>query len=316
VSTRSSPCLVCTFLAYALIACGSRTELDVSPAPLAYDTGHDAGATVDAFVKHDAVTIPDAPAKRDAVGLPDASSPVDSGGLCNDGGLLAVAYVLGDDGVIYRYDPVKATYTALGSPDCANSNVQWTMTASLDHAYIVYTDWTIYAVDVTTLECSPTAFQSGQLGLDFEFGVAVAGSGASETLYVYGVPDGAENPILAKCDTSSFVLTKVGDIVPIPSSDSFPLNLSADSMGRLYGFSQNGLLQQIDSATGIVITSFQTGIETSTWAGLTYGPDLFLFAGTELYGFDANLQPISSVDGGVSPVGAGSAVLCNPSATP
>jgi hypothetical protein len=53
------------------------------------------------------------------------------------------------------------------------------MTAGRDHAYIVCTDWTIYSVDLATLDCSPTPFVAGQLGLDFDFGMEIdATSGA------------------------------------------------------------------------------------------------------------------------------------------
>jgi len=220
--------------------------------------------------------------------------------------------VLDGSGVLYRYDVSTGQVTPLGAPSCADGNVQWTMTASRDTAYILYTDGPLYAVDLATLACSQTPFRSGQLGLDFDYGVAVTGSGAAARLYVYGLPSGGTNPILAVSDLTSFVLTKVGDILPAPPPSSYPVNLTADGAGHLYAFSPGGFVQQIDPASGAVLQSAQTGVTTTgTWATLAYGNDLHLWVDSEVVGYDlaSNMQTSRS-DAGVSAIGGSSVSAC------
>ena len=297
---RSIACCA-TVAAAALLACGSRTD----PGALRPASGADAAAPVDAGAVFDGAPVFDAPFPVDAF------TPPDSGNGC-DASTPDISYVFDAVGALYRYDPVAAKVTKLGTPDCGNGNVAWTMTASRENAYIVYTDWTLYAVDLTTLACSPTAFRAGQLGIGDQFGVAVSGTGGVERLFVYGEPNVGGNPILAVSDLSSFVLTKVGDILPVPPSSSFPVNLTADSMGHLYAFSPGGLLQQIDEATGVVLQSVQTGVTTmSTWASLTYGPEVYLFVDSRADGYDLPTRTrLSDQDIGVFPIGAGSILTC------
>lgn len=272
----AAPLLVCT------CACGARTPLDVPSDASSSDASPS-----------------DAPAG-------------DAPTRCPDGGPLELAYALDDVGGLHRYDPLTGQAVALGTPDCNDDNVQWTMTASSEYAYIVYTDWTIYAVSLATLECTQTPFQPGQLGLESEFGVAIVGTGPAERLYVYGVPSDGSGPILAVSDTTSFVLTKVGDIVFGNAAPAFPVNLTADANGRLYAFAPTGQLQVIDPVNAAVLQSFDTGVTTtSTWATLTYGPDLFLWVEGSVVGFDlATGLTTGDRDAGIDSVGAASFLAC------
>jgi hypothetical protein len=274
--------------AATMTACGARTPLDLSDSP------SDGGYAADAFFLVD--------------GAPAA---------CGGNTPIEVSYLLDGDGVLYRYDPLAAGPTTLGAPNCGNVNVPWTMTVSRENAYVVYTDWTLYAVDLATLACSPTAFHSGQLGLDEEFGVAVSASGGTERLFVYGEPSSGGNPILAVSDLSSFALTKVGDILPPPPAETFPVNLAADATGLLYAFSPGGYLQQIEAATGAVVQAARTGVVTmSTWASLTAGTSVFLFVDSTVDGYDLTMRSTTSThDIGVSAIGAGTVVAC-PSSSP
>jgi hypothetical protein len=275
-----------------LVACGSRTGIDVSLLPADASPAADGSPAADAS--------------------PTADAPDDAGARCRDGGPLELAYVFDADGVLLRYDPLTGQSERLGAPDCGNDNVPWTMTASSENAYIVYTDWTIYRVSLATLACTPTPFQPGQLGLDAEFGVAAFGSGPSERLFVYGLPSGGSTPILAVSDTSSFVLSKIGDIVPVPPLSSFPVNLTADANGNLYAFSPGGLVQKIDSATGAVLQAVDTNVTSeSTWATLTYGADLYLWVESRVDGYDlAARARTSDRDAGILAIGAGSFLAC------
>jgi hypothetical protein len=223
-----------------------------------------------------------------------------------------VVYALDADGTLYRYDPITERATALGTPMCGNPNVPWTMTASSRTAYIVYTDWSIYAVDLATLACAPTAFQAGQLGIGPEFGVAVSETAGAEQFFVCGIAVGDSSPILAVGDTRTFVLTEVGVVDSRMGESSFPVNLTADSSGHLYAFSPAGLVQEIDAQTGSVLQAIDTGVtSSSTWATIAYGADLFLWVGSQVDGYDLSTQVVTSnPDVGISAIGA-AAVGCS-----
>jgi hypothetical protein len=268
--------------AATLFACGGRTPLDAA--------------------------LPGEPSPADA-----APSPPDSAvPPCNDGGPTELAYTLDAVGHIHRYDPRTGHADDLGAPSCGNSNVQWTMTASRDKAYIVYTDWTLFTVDLATLVCTQAPFSAGVFGDSGQFGVAVSGSGASERLFVYGLPSGSNVPVLAVADTTSFAMKQVGTVAPAPPPSSFPVNLTADLAGHLYAFSPGGLVQEIDPATARVVRSVDTGVTTmSTWATIVDGDGLFLWVGTRVVGYDlATHKRTSDRDVGIDSVGASSFLVC------
>jgi len=296
---------VLTWLAVAaLVACGSRTDLE--PTGPRTDSGSPL-PTVDA-----ARTVADANARRDAFQATDAAPPRDAHATCNDGGPPVRAYLFDDDGVLYSYDTSNGTYEVLGTPECGGQGGAWTMTASRENAYIQYNDGSLYAVDLRTLACSPTAFQTGQLGITYQFGMAVADVAGVETFFVYGEAGDSSVPILAKSDLSSFVLTEVGEIQPLPPQLTSAINLSADALGHLYAFAPSGVLLQIDQATGSVLQDSSTGVRTDgTWAGLTSGDKVFLFVDGRVASYDPATDAITfnrSID--IDPIGAGSFLVC------
>jgi len=268
------------------LGCGARTDLGGRGSP-----SLDGGASIDGAA---------------------SDARVDSLGPCADGGTPPTVYALDGNGVLYTYDPTTGHSTALGAPDCGNSNIAWTVTASVDHAFIVYTDWTLDVVSLPSLSCSSTPFVPGQLGLDFEFGVAAVGSGASERLYFYGVPTGGAAPILAVADTQSYVLQKVGDVLPVPGPDSSLVNLTASSDGMLYAFSPLGLVEQIDPSTAAVVRAVDTGVTTDgTWATIAYGSKLFLWVDSDVVGYDlASQSRVSDNDAGIGAIGASAVGRC------
>jgi hypothetical protein len=264
--------------AFALVACGARTPLEV-PLVVSGDAG------------------------------PDAMGPCPTGEVPTE-----QAFVLDRVGTIHRYDPHTGRAETLGTPDCGNSNVQWTMTATPDTAYIVYTDWTLYAVDLATLTCAKTAFDPGQLGDIGQFGVAVVGRGPSARLFVYGLPTEGDAPVLAVADVGSFALTSGGSIHPAPPPSSFPVNLTADTGGQLYAYSPGGLVQRIDPASGFVLQSRQSDVVTmTTWATVAYPSELYLWADSRVVGYDLSSGAhTSDSDAGLFAIGGSSFVACSP----
>jgi hypothetical protein len=283
-AVRPGPRRVIPWWAPALVACGARTPLDVSFSSV------------------------------DANGDAEADAQVDAGGPCPAGETpTELAYALDRVGVLYRYDPHTARAVMLGTPSCANGNVQWTMTATRDTAYIVYTDGSIFSVDLATMACSATSFDLNQLGIGTEFGVAAVGSGPSTRLFVYALPAGANAPILAVAPVSTFALTLVGSIHPAPPDSSFPVNLTADTAGQLYAYSPGGFVQKIDPTSGAVLQSRQTDVATmSTWATIAYTPELYLWADSRVVGYDLSSGAhTSDNDAGIFAIGASSFVACS-----
>lgn len=281
--------LTCT-LSTALLACGSRTGIDVPSASGGNPPGRDASPSID-------------------------SGPIDASTRCGDGGPREVAYVLDASGNLYIYDPSTGAEVLLGTPTCGDSAIAWTMTACRDHAYIVYTDWSIYSVDLATLACTPTAFAAGQLGLEAEFGVALTGSGASEQLYYYGVPTGSNTAILAVSDTVSFALSMIGPVDPMsPNDPLFPVNLTADNAGHLFAYAPEpeGDLVEIDATSGAVLLLVDESLPSGPpYATLSYEGSVYLFSDNLVTQFEPPRPGAFStrmIEAGA--IGAGSYVVC------
>jgi hypothetical protein len=294
-----------------LFACGSRTELIVPNPSGGPPLDADASSPFDAANATDASDASDA---RDASDEADASE-ADVIARCGDGGPSEVAYVLDSAGTLYRYYPDTGQEIVLGTPSCGDSSVPWTMTAGRDHAYIVYTDWSIFSVDLATLDCFPTPFDPSQLGLDDEFGVALSGSGASERLYYYGLPSGSSTAILATSDTVSFALTLVGNVDPMtPEGPLFPVNLTSDNAGHLFAYAPepSGYLMEIDAATGAVLLAIDESLPSGPpYATLSYEGSAYLFAENQVTQFAPPAPgPLSSRMVNVGAIGAGSYVVC------
>ncbi len=286
VTTTALACAAVT----VLLACGSRTGFDVAGTSSGPPLGADASSPVDA-------------------------SEADGSALCGGGRPSEVAYVLGASGDLYRYYPATGQEVMLGTPNCRESVIPWTMTAGRDHAYIVYTDWSLYSVDLATLDCSPTLFVAGQLGLDFEFGVALTGSGVSERLYYYGVPTGTNTAILAVSDTVSFTLTTIGTVDPMtPDDPLFPVNLTSDNAGHLFAYAPEppGYLLEIDPTSGGVSLAVDEGLSSGPpYATLAYEGSVFLFANNVVTQFEPPAPgSFSSRTIEAGAIGAGSYVVC------
>jgi hypothetical protein len=223
-----------------------------------------------------------------------------------------IAYLLDGEGALYRYDPVRGKATLLGTPSCGDENIAWTMTASGDTAFILYTgDWNLYAVDIATLSCTLTPFRTGQLGLSAYYAFAAVGDPTPTALYFYGAPDGEANAMLAVSDTTSFVLSPVGLIAPAPPV-AISANLTADKLGNLYSYDPSGYVQRIDPVTAAALQVVQTDVlSASTWGTLAYGTELILLAETDAVVYDlAAMARVSTRDIHVAPIGAGASLVC------
>jgi hypothetical protein len=315
-----------------VLACGARTGLDapLDAAVFNFDAGEDAEAGFDATfdVDFDASFDTGFDAGVDSFFPVDVIAPIDvhvgadSGLACPDGG-LPNAYLLRDDGALYTFDPATLATRLLGTPACAGASSPWTLSVSREgNAYVVFqVPWSIYKVDLTTLICTPTPFVAGQLGLNGYFSIAVSRNAGAEKLFVYGEPGSVDGgypntpPILAQSDLATFVLSEVGAVLPEPPLDSYPLDMQGDPLGNLFGLSDDGLLIEIDSATGAAIGKADTGFPGGQdWAVMSYENQVYLFAaggdGSNVARYDIATQTLDVV--GTIPVAVlgASAVPC------
>jgi hypothetical protein len=323
----------------ALGACGVRTGLDaplkvVGAGAFVLDAGADGDpeasfdATVDAGFDATFDAGFDALFPVDSIAPIDVHVASDSGLVCPDG-RVPNAYLLRRDGALFTFDPATLATQILGIPNCGAGvlNSSWTLSVSRDgSAYIVaQTPWAIYKVDLASpsLTCTRTPFVNGQLDLQADYSIAVSRTAGVEKLFFYGepgLPDGGlypnTPPILAVSDLTSFVLTEVAPVLPMPPSNSYPLDMQGDPLGHLFGYSDDGLLIELDSTRGAAIGQAQTNLPGgSDWAVMSYENDIYLFAdngsgGSSVARYDLATQTLT-IRGGVSVqvVGA-SAVPC------
>jgi hypothetical protein len=175
---------------------------------------------------------------------------------------------------------------------------------------MLYGDWNIYRLDLTTMSCTRTPYSPGELGFAAagKQAIAVSRDQGAERLYVYG-ENQASVPTLAVTDLTSFVLRSVGSVAPDPGE--YPVDMQADAFGRLFALTSSGLLVELDSATARVLGQDQTSYQSGgSWAVMTWNDQLYFFADSQVSRYDLASKQLSIVGNvGDSIVGA-SAAAC------
>jgi hypothetical protein len=265
-----------------------------------YGYGDDAGIS----------EAPEAGASEAGAVVPPISTapPGNAPALCADGE-APKAYLWAQDGTLFSFDPGSLETLRIGVVSCGTSANPWTLSVTTSGtAYVLYDDWTLYDVNLETLACTSTAYQSGQLGFIGREGITVGAGNTADRLYVYG--DGA-SPMLGLSDLSSFALFEVGAITPAPAA--FPVDLRSDAYGRLFALATGGTLEQIDPATGVILGEDQTGFEATMggWALMAYEDQLYFFGG---YGGGVSRYDVATK--ALFPVGQVNQTIVGASATP
>ena len=275
------------FLLLAVAACGARTglyapeESDADAAPL-----HD--AALDA--RDASLDVSDAPF-------------VDVSVACNGG---VTAYLWDFGGTLYTFDPTTLTTTSLGHVGCPTNSPPWTLSVSRDgYALMIYQDWKIYRVDLSTLACTPTPFDQSAIGMNGDEAIAISREpNTAEKLYVYGLDNG--KPTLAVADPLTMIPTVVGAVNAVP--ELYPSDMQGDAQGHLFILSEQGHLLEVDSANAGVLVNIQTTFNAGDWAVMTYGDRVFFFSDGDVSLEDVatnTLTPLGST--GVSVIGASAA---------
>ena len=293
------------------LACGSRTGLltptDASM-PAADQSAADSTAEADVTEEPDALAdvldAPDVPDVRDVV-IPDAPD------LCPDAGSTLI-YVITQSNDLFSFYPPTLTFSRIGPLACPSAAGITPFSMAVDRAGIghsVFSDGTLYVVDMATAACAGTTFKPGQLAFNtFCMGYAAddaAGGDGGESLYVAecnvtGMPR-PNSKGLATLDTTSLTLRFVAPLTPpIPGPE-----LTGTGDGRLFGFYTNAVgtgshIVQIDRATGQLLQNYplqvgtpQDGFAFAFWGGVFW---VFTFSGANPATVVTRFDPVSRTE--------------------
>ncbi len=269
-----------------LVACGSRTGLfgtddddglffpdgGIRPPGRDATTGFDAGPDFDALPVIDAT-----PRDANRLDCPDADS--------------TLVYVVTSENELYSFFPSDGAFTFISKIACpAGGDTPFSMAVDRKGvAYVLFTDEKLYRVSTATGACIGTAFQPGQQSFNrFGMGYATNDIGPVETLFIAGTRDMGQvtSPGLARIDTNTFALTKVGPFIP----DIARAELTGTGDGRLFAFYTKGAgngppsyIGEINTTTARVVaeTPFPTVDQGNGWAFAFWGGDFYMFTGPD-----------------------------------
>ncbi len=239
-------------------------------------------------------------------------------------------YLLGKGRELVRFDPGAMTFDQVGELACPVNGgpavgVPTPFSMAVDRsgsAWVLYSDGTLYEVDVTDASCKSTGFMPNQLEAFELFGmgfVTDTETGSNETLYVssYSPGDG-----IGRLNFSNLAIERVG----FYDKGNAAAELTGTGDGRLYGFFLDTPVRvgRIDKAdadlqSSIDLPEMQIG---AGWAFAFWGGAFWMFTApgggnSRVDRLDAaSLQLTSAKDDvGLQVVGAGVST-CAPVAPP
>ncbi len=233
-----------------------------------------------------------------------------SGGLVIDGGSgggggsgagcsqeSQYVYVVDSGAMLYRFDPPALAFTPIGLLNCpAFLATPFSMAVDRNaNVWVVYTDGTLYQVDTSTANCTPTSFAPSQSGfLTFGMGFSTAGVGSTQDgLYVSDSDFTGGTKGLATIDTNSLVLSTIGAYDQL----SARAELTGTGDGRLYGAFEGTpyIVAEIDKQTASIKSqapqnAIQYAPGGSNFAFAFWGGSFWLFVGpgtsTDVFQYD------------------------------
>jgi hypothetical protein len=281
----------------ALASCGARTPLfAIEPEP-------DAGQAA----PRDAMTHPPPDSRPPPVDAFDAGEEPDVGfdsgadtlppidarfadvvvDQCPDAAATLV-YVLTENNELWSFFPPSLTFTMIGTLACPASPNATPFSMAVDRngtAYSVFTDGTLFQVDVATAACIATSFAPDQSGFStFGMGFTADPTDGGETLFVaesgFGAGVRDDSTGIASIDTTSFDLSFVAPFTPaIPGPE-----LTGTSDGRLFGFFTNTMgsgsnIVEIDRTSGELVAQnpLQAGSPDDGYAFAFWGGSFWVF---------------------------------------
>ena len=214
-----------------------------------------------------------------------------------------------EDEALYLFDPPTGAFTYLGDLDCGMwAGTPASMSVSRDgFAYVRYSDQTVYAVDLATLDCTETSYGSsfGSFGMGFATDSATTWQ---DTLYV------ANANQLATLDTATWSLNTVGGL---PSQSELTGN-AAGELWAMLPLESPAQLVRLNKASAqveqtVTLSSFPNPYDIDTFAFATWGGSFYLFVRTYGMGSSTNVYEVTATgamsllagDTGKNIVGAG-----------
>jgi hypothetical protein len=272
---------------------------DAAPVPV--DFVPDAAGTFHAVLTVQS-TAPDVSAVLLGRGEEDGAPPGDCVGVAD-----AIYVIERDHNGLYTFDPVTQALDFVGSVDCDWLGSPASMAVGRDgHAFVRWSDQTVYDVDLASGSCSATPYASGSFGaFGMGFATDVAG-GWQQQLYI------ANHAQLAVLDTQTWQRTPLGSL-------SSQAELTGNGDGELWAFPPlERRLQRRDLVTGAPLQTmhlpgFPSATSIDAFAFAAWGDAFWLFVRTygvgnssDLYRVTASGQLVlASTRLGIDIVGAG-----------
>ena len=221
-------------------------------------------------------------------GAPEAGLPTpEAGGLTGDGQVplptcaeeTRLVHVVTEERGFYRFKPETATLELVGLLTCDKSGAMPTSMA-IDRsgtAWVLYSDESLWKVDIRDASCKPTSYVSGQASfLKFGMGFSTNSNGGStEALYLsdhFGKG-------LATLDPKTLGVKLVGAYTGDLKGTTSELTGTGD--GKLYGFfvTSPAQIAEISKGTGEILNPKPlAGVYPgNAWAFAFYAADFFLF---------------------------------------
>jgi hypothetical protein len=222
--------------------------------------------------------------------------------ICTEAGQFI--YTVDRNGTLSKFDPATLTSTPIGTLDCPEATLPYSM--NLDQAavaWVVYDDGHLWNVDVSNAHCTSTAFAPGQSGFTgFGMGSVFDSATGKDTLFVAGGPTDTD---LATIDLSTLTLSVVGTI------DASRTEVSGTGDGQLWVFEPSPpFIERLDPATGMTLEHHDLNAITSVggYAIKFWGGAFYIFIGTDVWKVDRS----SLVAGMNDPTKAPTLVLSTP----
>jgi hypothetical protein len=211
---------------------------------------------------------------------------------------------------MYLFDPETLSFDFLGELDCGIwAGTPGSMSVTRDGtAYVRYSDNTVYAVDLETMDCSETTYESGSFGA---FGMGYAtNSGATwrDKLYI------ANANRLAVVDTADWSVSHMGNL---PSQSELTGNAEGELWAMLPLETPAKLVRLNKNTASVQETLILSGTpspyDIDAFAFATWGGDFWVFIRTYGMGQTTDVYRVTgsgstsrvAVNTGMDIVGAG-----------
>jgi hypothetical protein len=222
--------------------------------------------------------------------------------ICTEAGQFI--YTVDRNGTLSKFDPSTLTSTPIGTLDCPEATLPYSM--NLDQsavAWVVYDDGHLWNVDVSNAHCTATSFAPGQSGFTgFGMGSVFDSMTGKDTLFVAGGPTDTD---LATIDLGTLTLSVVGTI------DATRTEVSGTGDGQLWVFEPSPpFIERLDPASGMTLEHHDLNAITSIggYAIKFWGGAFYIFIGTDVWKVDRS----SLVPGMNDPTKAPTLVLSTP----